>query len=119
MKLNKRKVLKVYLSGLSSDLQETTFALCINSHNAYFGCHKCTTIRHWVQNIIRHHAEPKTGGRGTYSELDALLRTDLSFRQRSIIENILRDVVNDKVLDDMPIVCIGVNKKRTRRINKW
>ncbi|KAI9565039.1 hypothetical protein GHT06_008784 [Daphnia sinensis] len=122
------KLIRISLWGLSSDSPATTFALCIKSHNAYFGCRKCTTKGCWVQNTVRHHSEPKTGGRVTCPELDAPLRTDFSFRQRlqpehhdkngrkSILENVLKDAVNDVVIDYMHLVCIGVHKKQ---LEEW
>ena len=118
------KIVKVSISGLCSDAPATSFVLNIAPHNAYYGCRKCTTKGLWVSNLITCHTQPKTGGRVTYPELDAPLRTDVSFRQRlqiqhhnkdnrrSIIEDILTNVVDDVCLDYMHIVCIGVYKKK-------
>lgn len=62
-------------------------------------------------------------GRVTYPELDAPLRTDSSFRDRtnpvhynkdgrtSIMENIIVDLVNDVHFYYMHLVCIGSYKK--------
>lgn len=66
----------------------------------------------------------------TYPELDAPLRNDLAFRlrhdviivmhhknaERSIIEDLLSDVVEDDILDYMHLVCIGCHKKQ---IEHW
>jgi len=95
------KKLDVVVSGLCCDAPATTFLMDIATHMAYYGCRKCTTRVVWVGNIVTHHTQPKTGGRVTFPELDAPLRTDDSFRKRlqlkhhhkdggkSIIEDIL------------------------------
>ncbi|KAI9562395.1 hypothetical protein GHT06_013364 [Daphnia sinensis] len=81
----------------------------------------------WVGNAIRSNAPGRTAGRVTYPELDAPLRTDSSFHQRlqpeqhnndkrrSIIENIIPDIVGDVCLDYMHVVCIGEYKKLLNR----
>lgn len=117
------KNIKVILSGISCDAPATSFVLNIKTHTAYYACRKCTTRGLWVGNTINHYSQAKTAGRVTYPELNAPLRTDNSFRnrlqakhhnddgRRSIIEDILVDVVEDVVLDYMHLVCIGVRKK--------
>lgn len=114
------------VSGLCSDAPATSFALNIAAHNAYCGCRKCTTVGLWVGNRITCHTQAKTGGRVTYPELDAPLRTDRSFRdrlqpkhhnkdnRRSIVEDVLSDVVEDVCLDYLHVVCIGVYKKKLK-----
>ncbi len=111
------------VSGLSSDAPATTFALNIQSHTGYFACRKCTTRGVYARNIIYFLTRGKRGGRVTFPELNAPLRTDYSFRKRiqlehhnkggriSIIEDILSDIVGDVPLDYMHLVCIGVFKK--------
>jgi len=84
-------VVKVSISGLCSDAPATSFALNIAPHNAYYGCSKCTTKGLWVSNLITCHTHPKIGGRFTYPELDAPLRTDVSFRQRLQIQHHNKD----------------------------
>lgn len=94
------KNIKEGVSGLCSDAATTSFALSIVPHNAYYGFLKCTTKVLWVFNSVTCHTQPKTGGRVTYTDLDAPLRTDESFwmraqkkhynrnNNRSIVENI-------------------------------
>lgn len=91
-------------------------------------CRKCFTRGIWVSNSITHHSQAKTGGRVTYPEIEAPLRTDLSFRnrlqvahhhkdgRRSIIEEILTDTIRDDIGDYMHSVCIGVHK---RSLTEW
>ncbi len=81
-----------------------------------------------MHNIITHHSQAKTGGRVTFPDQNAPLRTDESFRNRvqvkhhnnngvkSIIEDILVNVIEDVVLDYMHLICIGVRKKD---LNEW
>lgn len=111
------------LSGICCDAPATSFMLNIKTHSAYYACRKCINRGLWVGNIISHHSQAKTAGRVTYPELDAPLRTDNSFRKRlqnkhhnndgrrSIIEDMLADLIADVVLDYMHLVCIGVRKK--------
>lgn len=117
------KNIKVLLSGICCDSPATSFVMNIKSHSAYYACRKCATRGIWVANVIRHYSQAKTSGRVTYPELEAPLRTNDSFRKRlqvkhhnedgrkSIIEDMLDDVVLDVVLDYMHLVCIGVRKK--------
>ena len=80
-------------------------------------------------DIVTHHSQPKTDGRvALYPALDASLRTDDSFRKRlqlkhrhkdgckSIIEDVLDDVIALVELNYMHLVCIGVRKKD---VNTW
>lgn len=74
-------------------------------------------------NVVNHFSQAKTAGRVTFPELNAALRTDYCFRKRlqvkhhnddgrkSLIEDILVDVVQDVVLDYTHLACIGVRKK--------
>lgn len=112
----------VSVTGMSCDAPATTFLLNIATHNAYYGCRKCTTKGSWVRNVYKDLA-PKRGGRVTYPDIDAILRTDCSFRNRSqiqhhdkngirsIIEDIFYDIVKAVVIDPMHCVYIGVHKK--------
>jgi hypothetical protein len=122
------KKIDVVVSGLCCDAPSTTFVMNIATHNAYYGFRKCNTRGLLVGNIVTHHTRPKTSGRVTFSELDAPLRTDDSFRKRlqlkhqhkdcgrSIIKDILGDVISNFVLDYMHFVCIGIRKKD---LNTW
>ncbi len=88
---------------MCSDAPATTFMLNIATHNAYYGCRK--------------------GGRVTYPDVNASLRTDLSFHNRfqirhhknngirSIDEDLFNDVIKDVVIDPMHCVYIGVYSK--------
>jgi hypothetical protein len=114
---------RLSVSGLCCDAPATSFALNITTHTAYFACRKCITRGVYVRNIIHCLTRGKKGGRVTFPQLDAALRTDASFRQRhqpkhhnknghkSLIEDILADIVGDVPLDYMHVVCIGVFKK--------
>ncbi len=117
------KMIKVVVSCICCDAPATTFMLNITTHNAYYGCRKCTTRGLWVTNVITHHTQAKTAGRVTFPEIDAPLRTDESFRNRlqakhhnkdgrkSIVEEMIADIIADIALDYMHLVCIGVRKK--------
>lgn len=115
--------LSVQMKGMCCDAPAASFVKNITTHNAYFGCRKCVTRGLWISNRITHHTQTKSGGRVTYPDVDAPLRTDLSFRnrvqiahhhkdgRRSIVEEVLNDVVLDDIGDYMHSVCIGVHKK--------
>lgn len=64
------KNIKVGVSVLCSDAPTMPFALNIVSHNAYYGCRKCTMKGLWVSTG---HTQPKTGGRVNYPDLDSPL----------------------------------------------
>ena len=114
----------VSVTGMSSDAPATTFLLNIATHNAYFSCRKCTTKGCWVRNLSKDLATVR-GGRVTYPDINATLRTDCSFRNRvqikhhhknrirSIIEDFFDDIVKAVVIDPMHCVYIGVKKKLT------
>jgi hypothetical protein len=81
-----------------------------------------------VGNIVTHHSQRTTCGRVTFPEIVPSLRTDDSFRKRlqlknhlkdgckSIIEDVLDDLIELVVWDYMHLVCIGVQKKD---LNTW
>lgn len=50
----------VSVTGMSCDAPATTFLLNIATHNAYYGCRKCTTKGSWVRNVYKDLA-PKKG----------------------------------------------------------
>lgn len=118
----------VALKGMCCDSPAASFVKNIKSHNANFGCRKCTTKGVWVSNRITHLNQAKSGGRVTFSQISAPLRTNESFRnrsqvqhhnndgRRSVAEDFLDDIVNDDIIDYMHLVCIGVHKKV---INEW
>lgn len=107
---------KASVKGLVCDAPATSFIKNITTHNAYYGCRKCETRGTWVFNVITHHSQPKTGGRVTYPEIDAVLRTDYSFRnrlqllhhhkngERSLIEDILSNVMMTLLITCMMFV---------------
>lgn len=108
---------KVQLSGICCDSPATTFILNIAAHNAYYGGRKCTTKSTRVRKVLHTNDRRKTGGRVTFPEPDAPLRTDYSFRNRLQIKNhnknrrksfLERDIIGDVVLDYMHLVGIGV-----------
>lgn len=113
----------VAVKGIVCDAPATTFLKNIMTHDAYYGCRKCVTRGIWVSNVVTHHSQPKTGGRVTYPECNADLRTDLLFRNRiqlkhhdnngnrSLIEDIMSNMIDDDIIDYMHGVCIGVHKK--------
>lgn len=44
------KNISVSIKGMSCDAPATTFLMNIASHNAYYGCRKCTSKGVWVAN---------------------------------------------------------------------
>jgi len=110
----------VRIVGMSSDAPATCFVMNITNHGGYYGCRKCTTKGVWTQSAAAT-SRGRNGGRVTFPEIDAPLRTDYSFRQRiqslhhkgsrSIVEDILSDTVADVILDYLHLVCIGSYKK--------
>lgn len=116
------KNISVSIKGMSCDAPATTFLMNIASHNAYYGCRKCTSKGVWVANISTS-LETKRGGRVTHPDVNASLRTDHSFRQRSqiqhhnkngvrsVAEDLFEDILKAVVIDPMHCVNIGVYKK--------
>lgn len=111
------KQVMVKLKTMVCDEPASCFVKNIKSHTGYHACRKYFTKGVWVTN------SRNTGGRVTYPELNAPLRTGLAFRlrhdllhhknaERSIIEDLLSDVVQDNILDYMHLVCIGCHKKQ-------
>lgn len=117
------RIIQVRIAALVCDAPARCLVTSVATHNAYFGCHKCTTEGVWIRNtVLSNH-----GGRVTYPEVNAPLRTDESFRTRaqpahhnqkrgrSIIEHLLPfDLVKGVPVDYMHNVCIGVEKKLLR-----
>ena len=111
------KTFPVTICGLLCDAPALELALNCVSHNAYFACPKCTTEGEWIWNA------KGTGGCVTFPEVNAPLRTDSSFRRRdqrkhhkhrkgrSIIEQLIDDLIGDGPIDYMHAACIGVMKK--------
>ena len=116
------KKILVAMSGMCSDVPATTFMLNIATHNAYYGCLKCVTPGMWVANVFGVTMTRK-GGRVTYPDVNASLRTDSSFRNRfqishqkkngirSIGEDFFNDAIKDVVIDPMHFVYICVYRK--------
>lgn len=122
------RLFQIAIKGICCYAPASSFVKNIEAHSAYFGCRKCSTRGTWITNSIRSHSQGKSGGRVAYNEIDAPLRTDSSFRERSqllhhnkygrrsVIENILRDVIDDDIIDYMHLVCMGPHKKG---IEQW
>jgi hypothetical protein len=111
------KKIRISIVGLVCDAPARCFMTSVVLHNSYESCHKCVTVGSWVRS-----ASGK-GGRVTYPATSAPLRTDDSFRrrlfknhhdsnkERSSIEQILRDMVKNVPLDYMHLTCLGAMKK--------
>lgn len=73
--------IRVAINGMSCDAPATAFILNIKKHNAFNGSHKCTTKGEWTPTICKR-THLRSGGRVTYREMHAPLRSDQSFRDR-------------------------------------
>ncbi|XP_060882093.1 uncharacterized protein LOC132953757 [Metopolophium dirhodum] len=101
------------ISNISCDAPAKAFLLNVKSHNAYFGCTSCTEEGTYLEH------------RMTYPGLDAPLRTNETFRNKtdddyhkgdSPLIRLPINIVEIVVLDYMHNVCLGVVK---RLIEMW
>jgi hypothetical protein len=101
------------ISNISCVATAEAFLLYVKSHNAYFGCSSCTQ----KGTYLEHHM--------TYPDLDSLLRTNETFRNKtdegyhkddSPLIRLSINIVETVVLDYMHNVCLGVVK---RLIEMW
>ena len=69
-------VINIQIEAFCCDAPAMSFIKCIKPCGAYHGCMKCETVGEYILN------EKKKGGRVTYPETDARLRTDESFRNQ-------------------------------------
>ncbi|XP_046640273.1 uncharacterized protein LOC124323154 [Daphnia pulicaria] len=116
------QTITVSVCGMSSDAPATAYILNIKGHNAFHGCRICTTRGSWTPTISKR-TNARSGGRVTFPEINAPLRSDSSFRKReniqhhnknqirSVVEDIIDDLTADVHLDYMHLVCIGCFKK--------
>ena len=105
------KVIAVTIAALVCDAPARCFVTNVVSHNAYYGCHKCTTVGVWIRNTLPTNHE----GRVTYPGINDRLRGNESFRMRSqsrhhnqkgrsIIEQLPFDLVNPLSPGTKPVV---------------
>lgn len=110
------RTFRIYIAGLVCDAPARCLVTNVVSHNAYYSCHKCCTRGVYVPS------RRGQGGRVTFPQVDAPLRTDAEFRSKfhrlhhnrkgkSCIEDILSDLVRDIPIDYMHAVLIGAMKK--------
>lgn len=98
------QICRVVINAILCDAPAKSFIIYTKSHTGYFACSKCIQERDFVCNRI------------IYPEVNSLLRTDESFRQRtqpehhtgtSILENLNIDMVSQIPLDYMHLCCLG------------
>lgn len=98
------------------DAPARSYITCVKGHTSYFGCSKCETKDEFFNPNVNH----RMGGRVTYPQLDALLRTNDSFRNRlqsdhntgdSILERLNIDMIHSVPIDPMHLTDLGVMRK--------
>lgn len=116
------QTINVSVCGMSSDAPATAYILNIKGHNAFHGCRICTTRGSWTPTISKR-TNARSGGRVTFPDINAPLRSESSFRKReniqhhnnnhirSVVEDLIDDLTADVHLDYMHLVCIGCFKK--------
>ncbi|KZS01887.1 Uncharacterized protein APZ42_001310, partial [Daphnia magna] len=107
-------LIKIEIEAFCCDAPALSFIKCVKPCGSFFGCSKCETQGEYVHN------ESGRGGRVTLPEIDAILRTDESFRSReqqthhtglSILENLPINMTNDFPIDPMHLVYLGAMRK--------
>lgn len=102
------KTVSIFINAIICDAPAKAFITCVKSHTGYFGCSKCIQEGEFTDNRI------------TFPELQSLLRTDESFRNKlhpdhhksvSVLESLEIGMVSQIPLDYMHLVCIGVTKR--------
>lgn len=105
---NGRKNITLCISKILCDAPAKSFVLNVKSHNAYFGCTKCTTEGDYYSN------------RMVFNNLQASLRLDSDFknytdeeyhRGMSPLLQLNLGLVSQVPLDYMHLVCLGVMKR--------
>lgn len=100
--------IEVNIRAFICDAPAKSYCTGVKSHNAYFGCSKCTQEGVYVQNRV------------TYPDCESELRTDVSFAEHrdedhhkyvSPLEEINFGMVTCFPLDYMHLICLGVMKK--------
>ncbi|KZS10320.1 Uncharacterized protein APZ42_025240 [Daphnia magna] len=109
--------IKVSVSAFICDLPARSFITKVQSHNAYFGCPKCETKGSFYNPMVNN----ARSRRVTYPQLDALPRTDQSFRNKSqpehhheensLLEELNLDLGSHVPVDPMHLTDLGVNRK--------
>jgi len=111
----KGKTISVSISAFVCDLPALASIKYITSFSGYHSCIKCVTQGTYITNRGN-----KSGGRVTYPELDAELRTDASFRNqlheehhvgRSVLEKLPISMTDAFPIDPMHNTFIGVTRK--------
>lgn len=102
------KNIAVQVNSIICDAPARAFVCGIKGHTGYFGCGKCIQEGDYVDNRI------------VFPEINAILRTDLSFKYRnhaehhintSILEELNIGMVSQIPLDYMHLICLGVMKR--------
>ena len=104
------------IAAFICDFLARAFITCVKSHCAYYGCPRCETKgSHFIPNVNN-----AKSGRVTYPQLNALPRTDESFRDQSqeehhhcvsILEDLHIDMIFTIPLDPMLLTDLGVTRK--------
>jgi len=106
--------IKIEIEAFCCDAPALSFIKCVKSCGSYFGCMKCETEGVYVHN------ESGREGRVTLPEIDAIIRTKESFRNReqqthhtglSVLENLPINMTNDFPIDPIHLVYLGVMRK--------
>lgn len=116
----KGKKILFKIVAFTCDLPALASVKFIKSHSGHFGCTKCVTKGTYIRNEGN-----KNGGRVTFPEVSAQLRTDRSFRNqsqkehhsgRSILETLPISMVGSFTVDPMHNAFIGLTRKL---LNVW
>lgn len=106
--------IKIKLQEFCCDAPACSFIKNVKPYGSYHGCMKCEAEGMYVRNISGQ------GGRVTYPETDAILRTDKSFRHQeqlhyhnrwSILETLPINMVDAFSIDPMHLVQMEVMQK--------
>ncbi|XP_045034558.1 uncharacterized protein LOC116918962, partial [Daphnia magna] len=115
----KESNVKIEIAGFCCDAPALSFIKLVKPCGAYYCCMKCETEGEYVFN------GSGRGGRVTFPVVDAVLRTDESFRNRdqifhhvglSILESLPIDMIECFFIDPMHLVFLGCMKKL---LNIW
>lgn len=106
--LYKSKKYEIKIKSIICDAPAKAFVLGVKGHNGYFGCNKCTQQGEFVDGSV------------TFPEINATLRTDESFRNRSDedhhktvspFQTVDIGLVSQVPLDYMHLICLGITKR--------
>lgn len=107
------------LCALVCDAPARSYVTKVKGHGGYYGCSKCETKGRYYR------VDRTKKGRVVFPEVDAILRTDASFRGRnqpqhhigeSILELLSIDMVQNVPIDPMHLLDIGMMRKL---LNSW